>query len=165
MAATAAFERPLPMRIAAASTLVVIVAWAAVRGDFGEFGVIAYPAIIALQTAREWLWRLEVSRKGVYEKPGVGPARTIEWSSIDAVLMPNANWWRINPVLRVTDGPNVQMTAMDDVDIVFDLAVQKGKEVIGSADSVTMVKSVLPWIVLLALGSLLLGAELAGRSI
>lgn len=164
MASTASFERPLPLRIAAATTLVVIVAWAAVRGDTSDFGVIAYPAIIALQTAREWLWRLEVNRRGVYEKPGVGPAREIDWKSIDAVLMPNSAWWRINPVLRVTDGPNIQMTAMPDIEVVFELAVKKGKEVEGSADSVTMVRSLRLWLVLLALACLLLGAELAGRA-
>ena len=89
--------RPLAMRVVAASTLVVIIAWAALSGDTSDFGVVAYPAIIGLQTAREFLWRLEVNAKGMHERPGIGPAREISWKAIDAVIMPNSTWWRINP--------------------------------------------------------------------
>ncbi|WP_341251871.1 hypothetical protein [Euzebya pacifica] len=156
--------RPLAMRVVAASTLVVIIAWAALSGDTSDFGVVAYPAIIGLQTAREFLWRLEVNAKGMHERPGIGPAREISWKAIDAVIMPNSTWWRINPVLKVIEGPNVQLTAADDVDAVIDMAVKKGKTIVGSADSVTLVRSIAPWILLLGLACLLLGAQLAGAA-
>ncbi|AXV06376.1 hypothetical protein DVS28_a1685 [Euzebya pacifica] len=156
--------RPLAMRVVAASTLVVIIAWAALSGDTSDFGVVAYPAIIGLQTAREFLWRLEVTAKGMHERPGIGPAREISWKAIDAVIMPNSTWWRINPVLKVIEGPNVQLTAADDVDAVIDMAVKKGKTIVGSADSVTLVRSIAPWILLLGLACLLLGAQLVGAA-
>ena len=44
------------------------------------------------------------------------------------------------------------------------MAVKKGKAIVGSADSVTLVRSIAPWILLLGLACLLLGAQLAGAA-
>lgn len=156
--------RPLQLRIVSATTLVIILAWAALNGDTSTFGVLAYPAIIALQTAREWLWRLEFSKQGLEERPGIGPVRAMKWADIEAVLMPDAAWWRLNPVLKVARGGNVQLTAMADLDVLLELAARKRVAVEGSAASISLNKSLLPWVVLLALASLMLGAELAGAT-
>lgn len=154
--------RPQPIRVASAVTLAVIIAWAALSADLSDFGVLAYPAIIALQTAREWGWRLEVGPTGLHERQGVGGPRDIAWADVTAVLMPDAAWWRINPVVQVDGAPNIQMTAGDGVDEVIAAALRKRKEVIGSPESISVVRSLAPWIVLLGLACMMLGLQLAG---
>jgi hypothetical protein len=154
--------RPQPIRVAALATLAIIIAWAAVSADLSDFGVVAYPAIIALQTVREWGWRLELNPRGLHEKQGVGPARNVEWKAVEAVIMPDSAWWRVNPVLKVDGAPNIQLTASEGVDEVIRTARQKRKEIIGTAESISLVRSLSPWLVLLGLACLLLGVELAG---
>lgn len=156
--------RPLPVRITAAVTLAVITGWAALNADLSDIGVLAYPAIIALQTARELLWRLEVTPKGLHEKQGIGAPRDLEWAKVEAVVMPDSTWWRFNPVLRITDAPNVQMTAIPEVIEVIEMARAKRKEIVGSPASVSLVRTMLPWIVLLILASILFAAEVGGVS-
>ncbi|WP_370326798.1 hypothetical protein [Euzebya sp.] len=156
--------RPPQIRVAAMLTLVVIVSWAAVNADLSDFGVLAYPAIVALQTVREWSWRLEVTTRGLHERQGVGAPRDIDWKAVDAVIMPDAAWWRINPVLKVEGAPNIQMTATEDVDAVIRLAQQKRKEIIGDPASISLTRSLTPWVVLLCLACLLLGAQIAGAA-
>lgn len=164
MTPTTVLTRPPSIRYASAATLAVIIAWAAITDDPGSFGQLAYPAIIAIQAWREFNWQLEASSKGLFEKAGFGPSREIGWDAVDGVLMPDSAWWRLNPILVVRDAPNVQMTAGDPaIKEVLELAVRKGKPVEGTEASVTLTRSLLPWIVLLSLSSLLLGAELAGR--
>ncbi|CAN5339543.1 hypothetical protein BH23ACT9_BH23ACT9_35020 [soil metagenome] len=153
--------RPLPVRIAAAATMVLITGWAVLHRDLSDFGVIAYPAIIALQTAREWMWRLEVTRKVLHEKQGVGGARDIEWAKVEEVIMPNAAWWRLNPILKVDGAPNIQLTYTEGLDDVLRLAQSKGKPRVGSAESITLNRSLRLWIILIALSSVLFGSELA----
>lgn len=156
--------RPAPVRVASAATLAIITMWAALNRDLGEIGVLAYPAIIALQTAREWLWRLEVTTRGITEKQGVGGVREIEWSAVTQVLLPSAAWWRVNPVLKVDGMPNVQMVGIPEVAEVIAIARHKRKEVVGDPGSISLARSLFPWLVLLALASVLLGAELAGAA-
>ncbi len=154
--------RPQPIRLAAGLTMAVIAAWAALSRDLSDFGVLAYPAIVALQTAREWGWRLEVSKSSLHERQGIGSPRDIKWDQVSELLMPDAAWWRINPVMKVEGAPSIQMTAAEDVDAVIALAQRKGKPIIGTTDSVSLLRSLIPWIILLGLGCVLLGAELAG---
>ena len=156
--------RPQPLRLASAATLAVILAWASLSADISDFAVLAYPAIIALQTAREWWWRLELTPKGVHERPGVGAARTVPWTSVTAVLMPDAAWWRLNPVLQVDGAANVQMTAGDGVAEVIAAARQKRIPVVGTAESISLVRSLTPWLILLGLACLMVGLQLASRS-
>ncbi|MGI9018276.1 MAG: hypothetical protein ACR2HR_14435 [Euzebya sp.] len=156
--------RPQPIRIAALLTLVVIVTWAAVNANLSDFGVLAYPALIALQTAREWSWRLEVGGQKLHERQGIGPPRDIDWKKVEAVLMPDSAWWRINPVLKVDGAPNIQMTAGEDIDAVIRLAQKKRKPIVGDPASISLVRSLTPWIVLLAFACLLLGFQLSGVS-
>lgn len=165
MANTIVLSRPLPLRVAAATTLAIIVAWAAVSGGSEGFGTIAYPAIIGLQAAREFLWRLEVSKAGLVERPGIGPTRTLKWNEIEGTIMPNAVWWRINPVLKVANGPNIQMTAGEGIAAVLEIAASRRRPVEGDVSSISLAKSLLPWFVLMALGSLLLGGAVAARSV
>lgn len=152
------------MRAAAALTLAVILAWAALNGDLSDFGVLAYPAIIALQTAREWGWRLEVSARGLHERQGIGSPRDISWSSVESVVMPDAAWWRINPVIKLDGAPSVQMTAADDIEAVIALARRKHKPLVGTPESISLVRSLTPWVILLGLACVLLGAELSGAA-
>ncbi len=154
--------RPQPIRLASAATLAVIVAWAATSADLSDFGVLAYPAIIALQTAREWGWRLEITPRGLNEKQGIGPARDIDWKNVEAVLMPDSTRWRVNPTLKVNGAPNIQMTAGEGVEEVVRMAMQKRKEIVGTAESISLTRSLAPWMVLLGLAFLLLGIQLAG---
>ncbi len=154
--------RPQPIRVAAMATLAIIVGWAAISADLSDFGVLAYPAIIALQTAREWGWRLEVTSKGLQEKQGVGPLREIKWSAVDAVIMPDSAWWRVNPILRVEGAPNIQLTAGEGVDEVIRAAQQRRKTIIGTVESVAIARSLAPWMVLLGLSCLMLGLQLTG---
>ncbi|HUG86078.1 MAG TPA: hypothetical protein VMM13_16060 [Euzebya sp.] len=156
--------RPLPVRVVAAATLAAITGWAALSRDLSDFGVLAYPAIIALQTAREWLWRLEVTTKGLYEKQGIGAPRELSWAKVEAVLTPEAAWWRVNPVLKIAEAPNVQMTAAADVGKVIDMARAKRKEIIGRPESVSVSRSLAPWVVLLMLAVLLLSAEIVEQT-
>jgi hypothetical protein len=156
--------RPTPVRAASALTLAVITAWAALNQDLSDIGVLAYPAIIALQTAREWLWRLEVSSRGLHEKQGVGGPRDIDWADVQAVVMPDSAWWRINPVVKVDGAPNIQMTGAPEVADVIAIARRKRKDVLGDPASVSATRTLLPWLVLLALAGTLLAAELAGVS-
>ncbi len=154
--------RPQPIRLASAATLAVIVAWAATSADLSDFGVLAYPAIIALQTVREWGWRLEVTPRGLHEKQGIGSAREIEWKQVAAVIMPDSAWWRVNPVLKLDGAPNIQMTATDGVQEVVRMAMQKRKEIVGSPESISLPRSLAPWMVLLGLAFLLLAVQLTG---
>jgi hypothetical protein len=154
--------RPPALRAVALATLAVIVTWAALSGDLGGIGVIAYPAIVALQAAREVGWRLEVGSTGVRERQGVGGTRDIPWSRITAVLMPDSAWWRVNPVLQVDGGPNVQLTAGEGAVEVVAVARRRGVEVVGSPGSIALVRSLGPWVLLLGLACLLLGLRLAG---
>lgn len=156
--------RPQPIRAAAALTMAVIVAWAALSRDLSDFGVLAYPAIVALQTAREWGWRLEVSTTGLHEKQGIGSPRDIQWSKVESVMMPDSAWWRINPVMKVEGAPSIQMTAAEDVDAVIAMAQRKRKPIVGTPESVSLIRSMTPWIILLGLGCVLLGSQLAGIS-
>jgi hypothetical protein len=154
--------RPQAVRVASALTLAVIVAWAALSADLSDFGVLAYPAVIALQTAREWGWRLEVGPGGLRERQGVGGTREIAWTSVTAVLLPDSAWWRINPVLQVEGAPNVQMTAGEGVVEVIAAAQRKRKELVGTVESVSLIRSLTPWLILLGLASLMLGLQLSG---
>ena len=161
MASTVVLQRPLPIRVAAAFTLTLIIAWAALSGGSEGFGTFAYPAIIGLQTAREFLWRLEVSKQGIREKQGVGPTRELTWKQIEQAVMPDAVWWRINPILKVAENPNIQMTAGDGVMEVLDLVRARRREIVGNPSSITMRRSLLPWLILMVLASLLLGGAIA----
>lgn len=154
--------RPTPIRAVSAATLAIITAWAALNRDLSEIGVLAYPAIIALQTAREWLWRLEVTTRGLREKQGIGGVREIDWRDVESVVLPDAAWWRINPVLKVRDAPNVQMVGVPELAEVIAIARHKRKDVVGDPASASLARSLAPWLVLLALAGVLLSAELAG---
>lgn len=156
--------RPQPIRVASAMTLAVIIAWAATTADVSDFGVLAYPAIIALQTAREWGWRLEVGPGGLRERQGVGGTREVDWGSVTAVLMPDSAWWRINPVLQVEGGPNIQLTASEGTADVIAMARRKRKELVGTVESISLARSLTPWMILLGLACLLLGLQLAGAA-
>jgi hypothetical protein len=164
MEPTVTLTRPLLIRVLAAVALAMILTWAVLVGDLSAFGVLIYPAVMALQTAREWLWRLEVSKRTLHERQGIGAPRTVEWSSVDRVLMPDSKWWRLNPVLEVSTGPNIQMTAGDDEDVAMVIAIarRKGKEVVGTPESITMLRSIALWVVLIAFAALLLLAQLLG---
>lgn len=156
--------RPLPVRAVAALTLALMVGWSALNADLSDVGVLAYPAIIAVQTAREWLWRLEVTSKGVHERQGIGAPRDILWKQIDAVLLPDSTWWRVNPALRVTDAPNVQLTPVAEIGDVIAFARSRHIQVVGRPTSVSLVRTLLPWVVVLLLASALLYAEVVGAS-
>ncbi len=124
--------------------------------------MLAYPAIIALQTAREWLWRLEVSTRGLHEKQGIGAPRTFDWSKVEAMVMPDTAWWRINPIIRIKEAPNIQLTATPEVTEVIQMARSKRKEIVGDPGSVSLGRTLLPWIVILALACVLFAAEVTG---
>jgi hypothetical protein len=64
--------------------------------------------------------------------------------------------------MKVEGAPSIQMTAAEDVDAVIALAQRKGKPIVGTTESVSLLRSLIPWIILLGLGCVLLGAELAG---
>lgn len=157
-----ALTRPQPIRLVALATLAVIIAWAAATADLSDFGVLAYPAIIALQTTREWSWRLDVTAKGLHERPGIGPARDVPWKSVESLLMPDSKWWRINPVIKLDGGPNIQMTASEGFDQVVALARRRNKPIVGTVESVTLIRSLAPWVVVLGFAILLLGFQLSG---
>jgi hypothetical protein len=155
--------RPPVIRYTAAATLAIIIAWAAISPDRTAVGVLAYPAVIALQTAREWGWRLEVGQRGLRERQGVGGTREIPWKQVTGVVLPDAAWWRINPILQVEGAPNVQLTASDQTLAVIEAARRKGRPLTGTVDSVSVGRSLTLWAILLGLASLLLGAEIAAR--
>ena len=154
--------RPQPIRVLSLTSFAVVIAWAASTGDANTFGTLAFPAIVGLQTVREWRWSLQVRDEGLYERQGVGPDREIPWEKVVRVIMPNAALWRLNPILEIDGAPNVQLTAAETADAAIRAVVRHGKPVEGDASSITLGRSLTLWVVVLTLATVLLVAELAG---
>ncbi|MEE8602912.1 hypothetical protein [Euzebya tangerina] len=161
---TLTVSRPQPIKILSILSLGLIIAWAASTGEVDRFGVLVYPAIIGLQTAREWSWQLTVTAAGLHERQGIGSPREFTWSQVESVIMPDSAWWRINPVLRIAEAPNIQMTAAEGTDAVLKLAQRKGKPIEGSIESISVGRSTLPWAILLGLTLMLLAGQLSGAA-